>query len=235
MFLTFTKWPSLYQGDCAKKKGLCQRERALFLMLYWRRISLLIAFVMDKKIFKAYDVRGIYPTEIDDETLYKIGRAVVLHFNAKKVAVGRDIRASSPALWKSFTDGVMEQGADVVDLGIITTPMVHFAAGRLEVDIAVSITASHNPPEYNGIKIDLKEAIPVGEKSGLKDIRDLVIENNFAPTPTRGSLTEEDIKPAYYSFFASFARLGDKKFTLAIDTANAMGVIELPIYEQFKD
>lgn len=190
---------------------------------------------MNPKIFKAYDVRGIYPSEIDDETLYRIGRALVLHFGVKKIAVGRDVRSSSPALWNSFTTGVMDQGADVIDLGVITTPMVHFAAGRLEVDIAVSITASHNPPEYNGIKIDLKDAIPVGETTGLSDIKNLVIANVFPEPEQKGELTTEDIKPAYYSFFASFAKLGDQKFTLAVDTANAMGVVELPILEQFKE
>lgn len=190
---------------------------------------------MQEKIFKAYDIRGIYPTEINEETMYRIGRAVVSHFDAKKVAVGRDVRASSPALFKHFVNGVLDQGGDVVDLGVITTPMVHFAAGRLDVDIAVSITASHNPPEYNGIKIDLKDAIPVGEKTGLSDIKRLVMENTFPGPAARGTLTEEDIRPAYHSFFSSFAHFGDKRFTLAIDTANAMGVIELPIYEQFPD
>lgn len=190
---------------------------------------------MDAKIFKAYDIRGIYPTEIDDETAYKIGQAIVVHFNTKKIAVGRDVRTSSPALFEAFTKGVMDQGADVVDLGILTTPMVYFAAGRLEVDAAVSITASHNPPQYNGVKICLKGAIPVGEANGMLDIRDLVFQNNFMDAPVKGTMSEEDIKPAYYSFFASFANFKDRKFTLAIDTANAMGVIELPIYDQFKE
>lgn len=189
----------------------------------------------DPKIFKAYDIRGIYGPELDDETAYRIGRALIVHFQAKKVAVGRDVRASSPALFQAFTQGVMEQGGDVIDLGVVTTPMVHFAAGRLEVDLAVAITASHNPPEYNGIKVDLHGAIPVGEKTGLSDIRDLVMAGNFPDSSTRGTMGEEDIRPAYYSFFASFAKLGDRRFTLAIDTANAMGIVELPIYDELKE
>ncbi|MGB3073062.1 MAG: phosphomannomutase/phosphoglucomutase [Candidatus Moraniibacteriota bacterium] len=190
---------------------------------------------MNPGIFKAYDIRGVYGPDIDDETAYRIGRALIVHFQATKIAVGRDVRASSPALFEAFTRGVMDQGGDVIDLGVVTTPMVHFAAGRLEVDLAVAITASHNPPEYNGIKVDLKGAIPVGEKTGLSDIRDLVLANNFPESTTRGTLTEEDIRPAYYAFFASFGKLGDRRFTLAIDTANAMGIVELPIYDAFKE
>jgi phosphomannomutase len=190
---------------------------------------------MNPGIFKAYDIRGVYGPDIDDETAYRIGRALIVHFQAAKIAVGRDVRASSPALFEAFTRGVMDQGGDVVDLGVVTTPMVHFAAGRLEVDLAVAITASHNPPEYNGIKVDLKGAIPVGEKTGLSDIRDLVLANHFPESTTRGTLSEEDIRPAYYSFFASFGKLGNRRFTLAIDTANAMGIVELPIYDAFKD
>jgi phosphomannomutase len=190
---------------------------------------------MNPGIFKAYDIRGVYGPDIDDETAYRIGRALIVHFQATKIAVGRDVRASSPALFEAFTRGVMDQGGDVIDLGVVTTPMVHFAAGRLDVDLAVAITASHNPPEYNGIKVDLKGAIPVGEKTGLSDIRDLVLANNFPESATRGTLTEEDIRPAYYAFFASFGKLGDRRFTLAIDTANAMGIVELPIYDAFKD
>lgn len=189
----------------------------------------------DPKIFKAYDIRGIYGPEMDDDTAYRIGRALIVHFQAKTVAVGRDVRASSPALFQAFTKGVMEQGGNVVDLGVVTTPMVHFAAGRLEVDLAVAITASHNPPEYNGVKVDLKGAIPVGEKTGLSDIRDLVMAGNFPDSSTHGTMSEEDIRPAYYSFFASFAKLGDRRFTLAIDTANAMGIVELPIYDELKE
>jgi phosphomannomutase len=190
---------------------------------------------MNPGIFKAYDIRGVYGPDIDDETAYRIGRALIVHFQATKIAVGRDVRASSPALFEALTRGVMDQGGDVVDLGVVTTPMVHFAAGRLEVDLAVAITASHNPPEYNGIKVDLKGAIPVGEKTGLSDIRDLVLTNHFPESTTRGTLSEEDIRPAYYSFFASFGKLGNRRFTLAIDTANAMGIVELPIYDAFKD
>ena len=112
--------------------------------------------MFDPKIFKAYDIRGIYPTELNEDGAYHIGRAVATYLQPKRLAVGRDIRSSSPSLFESFARGVMESGVDVIDLGIITTPMVYFAAGRLDIDAAISLTASHNPPEYNGMKIALR-------------------------------------------------------------------------------
>lgn len=191
--------------------------------------------MFEPKIFKAYDIRGIYGTELDDELAYRLGRAVVVHFGAKKIAVGRDVRASSPALYAELARGITDQGADVINLGVVTTPMVHFSAGRLDIDLAIAVTASHNPPEYNGFKIDLREAIPVGEKTGLSDLRELVTQNQFPVSESKGQILEEDIRGAYYSYFSSFAHFGDKKFTLAIDTANAMGIVELPMYDEFPD
>ncbi|NTW90293.1 MAG: phosphomannomutase/phosphoglucomutase [Candidatus Moranbacteria bacterium] len=188
---------------------------------------------MESKIFKAYDIRGIYPSQIDEDGVYRIGRATAQHLGAKVVAVGRDVRESSPSLFKELVRGLTDSGADVIDLGLATTPMVYFSAGRLELDAAISLTASHNPGEYNGMKICLKEAVPVGLSTGLAEIRDLAMSGDFAPAETVGTVREEDIKPAYYSYFASFAELGDRKFQVVIDTANAMGILELPIYEQF--
>ena len=124
---------------------------------------------MKPEIFKAYDIRGIYPTDLNEDDAYHIGRAVVEHLQPKCLGVGRDIRDSSPSLFESFARGVMDSGVDVIDLGIITTPMVYFAAGRLDIDAAVSLTASHNPPEWNGMKIALRGAVPVGESTGRSE------------------------------------------------------------------
>lgn len=190
---------------------------------------------MNPAIFKAYDIRGIYPSEMDEDTAYRIGRATVGHFSLRTVAVGRDIRESSPALFRELSRGITDAGADVIDLGLVTTPMVYFAASRLEVDAAISVTASHNPPAYNGMKIALKGAVPVGLESGLSEIRDLALRGVFGTPERPGTVTEQDIKPAYYSYFASFADMGDKRFTAVIDTANAMGILELPIYDQFAE
>ena len=190
---------------------------------------------MKPEIFKAYDIRGIYPTDLNEDDAYHIGRAVVEHLQPKCLGVGRDIRDSSPSLFESFARGVMDSGVDVIDLGIITTPMVYFAAGRLDIDAAVSLTASHNPPEWNGMKIALRGAVPVGESTGLREIRDLALRKVWPIVEQRGSMTTEDIKPAYYGYFASFAEFKDKHFTVVIDTANSMGVFELPIYEQWSE
>ena len=188
---------------------------------------------MNTGIFKAYDIRGIYGKDFDESDAYAIGRATVEVLKLKTVALGRDARVSSPALFESFARGARESGAQVIDLGLLTTPMVYFASWHLDVDAAVSITASHNPPEYNGLKIALKNALPVGEKSGLFDIRDRVTAGAFEKPGTMGMLSTQDIKPAYYKHFASFARFGDKKFKVVIDCANAMGILELPIFKMF--
>jgi phosphomannomutase len=190
---------------------------------------------MNSGIFKAYDIRGIYPGEIDEDTAYRIGRATAQHFSLRTVAVGRDIRESSPSLFQELARGLTEGGADVLDLGLVTTPMVYFAASRLEVDAAISVTASHNPPEYNGMKIALRGALPVGLESGLAVIRDLAESDIFEPVTETGTITGTDIKPAYYAYFASFANLRDKRFSVVIDTANSMGILELPVYDQLSE
>ena len=187
---------------------------------------------IDQNIFKAYDIRGLYPEEFNEETAYRIGKAVVVEFGAKTLAVGRDARSHSPALYESFSRGAMEAGANVINLGLLTTPMVYFASWNIpEADVVISLTASHNPPQYNGMKISLKNAVPVGESTGLTAIRDRVLENRFTPATVPGIETEYDIKPAYYQHFSQFAHLGTKKFKVVIDTANAMGILELPIFQ----
>ena len=190
---------------------------------------------MNSSIFKAYDIRGIYGTDFDEEDAYKIGRATVDILKLKTIALGRDARTSSPALFEAFARGARKSGANVIDLGLLTTPMVYFASWHLDVDAAVSITASHNPPEYNGMKIALKNALPVGEKSGLFDIRDRVVQETFSDAHTEGSLSTQDIRPAYEAHFAKFARLDDAHFKVVIDTANAMGILELPIFKMFPE
>ncbi|MEI7750251.1 MAG: phosphomannomutase/phosphoglucomutase [Candidatus Moraniibacteriota bacterium] len=187
---------------------------------------------MNPNIFKAYDIRGIYPSDIDEDGVYLIGRAAAQYFSLKNVAVGRDARTSSPSLFKELVRGLTEGGADVVDLGLTSTPMVYFAASRLPVDAVISLTASHNPPEYNGMKLALKGAVPVGLGTGLAEIRDLALRGDFAQSDRIGTVTIEDIKPDYCSYFASFAELGDRKFSVVIDSANAMGVLELPAFDQ---
>lgn len=190
---------------------------------------------IDQSIFKAYDIRGIYPNQFNEEAAYLIGKAVVAEFNLKNVAVGRDARSHSPALYNAFAKGAMEAGANVTNLGLLTTPMVYFASWNIpEAEAVVSLTASHNPPEYNGMKISLRDAVPVGENTGLRSIRDRVVAHTFVPAEIPGTENEYDIKPAYYQHFLQFAKLGEKKFHIVIDTANAMGILELPIFQELE-
>jgi phosphomannomutase len=191
---------------------------------------------VNPKIFKAYDIRGIYPVDINEEVAYKIGRAIVLFLKAKKIAVGRDIRESSPALFESLVKGITDQGADVYDLGLASTPIVYFSSGRLDVQGAISLTASHNPAKWNGMKICRAEAVPVGEGSGLFEIRDLATKGEFPEADKKGEIiSKEDVKKEYVGYFSSFARFGDKKFKIAIDFANAMGILDLEIYKRFPE
>jgi phosphomannomutase len=191
---------------------------------------------INPKIFKAYDIRGIFPTDLNEDVAYRIGRATTQFLKAKKIAVGRDIRESSPVLFDSLVKGITDQGADVYDLGVTSTPMVYFASGRLDVEGAISLTASHNPAEWNGMKICRKDAVPVGENSGLFEIRDKVINGEFQDAGKKGEIiSKEEIKNEYYKYLCSFANLGEKKFKIVIDFANAMGILEWEIFKKFPD
>src|SRR5258708_4552278 len=131
--------------------------------------------MLDPKVFKAYDIRGIYPEEINDEGAYAIGRAYVQQFEPQRIAVGRDMRLSSPQIAEAVIRGAADQGAEVLDLGLVGTEMVYFAVGKLELDGGIMVTASHNPKEYTGMKIVRRGALPVGGESGLLDVRDKAV------------------------------------------------------------
>ncbi len=190
---------------------------------------------MSKEIFKAYDIRGLYGNQLNEELAYKIGFFAVKELNAKKLAIGRDARPHGKSLMKELIRGVRDAGCSVIDLGMITTPMLYFSSWNLDVDGAISVTASHNPIEYNGVKICRKNAVPVGLDSGLANIRDNVFGLSIEKSSIPGELESHDITNDYYNFISKFAKFGDKKFHVVIDCANTMGVLDLPIYEKFKD
>ncbi|MBI2120846.1 MAG: phosphomannomutase/phosphoglucomutase [Parcubacteria group bacterium] len=185
---------------------------------------------MNESIFKSYDIRGIYPTEIDEHTAYAIGRALVEYLNAKNIAIGRDARTSSPALFAALAKGITEAGCNVLDLGLATTPMVYFASHQSGVDGSVSLTASHNPPEYNGFKLTRKDAVPIGGNSGMTEIKERAMAGNFKKLLLTGNIIPLALADRYLKHFSGFWKLGDKKFSIVVDTANAMGVLELPFY-----
>src|SRR5712691_199531 len=131
-----------------------------------------MGILFDPAIFKAYDVRGIYPQEVNEDIARAIGRAFVAYLNAKRIAVGRDMRLSSPSLAAAFIDGATLQGADVVDYGMMPTDMLYFAVARDRHDGDVEINSSHNPSKYNGMKMVREEAFPLSGDEGISDIRD---------------------------------------------------------------
>ena len=125
-------------------------------------------------IFKAYDIRGIYPVDLDAAMAEKIGRAYITFTGAKKVVVGRDMRPHSEPLFQALAKGMTEQGADVIDIGLCSTPQSYFANGTLEADGSVMITASHNPGEWNGFKLCKANAVPISGATGIMDIQKIV-------------------------------------------------------------
>ena len=131
--------------------------------------------MLDPKVFKAYDVRGIYPAEMDEDGARAIGRAYVEQFEPKRIAVGRDMRVSSPTMAAAVIEGAASAGAEVVDIGLVGTEMVYAAVGGMGLDGGIQVTASHNPKEYTGMKIVRRGALPVGGDSGLLDIRDRAV------------------------------------------------------------
>src|SRR5438270_4879096 len=131
--------------------------------------------MLDPKVFKAYDVRGIYPTELDEAGAEAIGRAYVEQFEPRRIAVGRDMRVSSAAMQAAVMRGAASGGAQVLDLGLVGTEMVYFAVGSLGLEGGVMVTASHNPKDYTGMKLVRRGALPVGGESGLLDVRDRAV------------------------------------------------------------
>ena len=177
-------------------------------------------------IFKAYDIRGIYGQDLTEAIAYDIGRAYVTHTHAKKVVLGRDCRPHSVPLQEALTRGITELGADVIDIGLCSTPMNYYANGSLGADGSIMITASHNPAEWNGFKLCRAQAVPISGATGIADIERIVTEKTFdAPAAKPGTVTTHDILPAYREHIRpvmAFAR----KPRLAIDYANGMGIIE---------
>ena len=191
--------------------------------------------MLDPTAFKAYDIRGVYPTQLDEEGGRAIGRAYVEQFEPKQIAVGRDMRISSPAVAEATIRGAAEGGAGVVDIGLVGTEMLYFAVGELGLDGGIQVTASHNPKEYTGMKIVRRGALPVGGDSGLLEIRDRALGGfNTSGGQAPGRVRKEDVLPAYVDKVLSFID-PDLVGTLriVIDAANGMaGVMLAPVLER---
>jgi phosphomannomutase len=184
--------------------------------------------VLEAKVFKAYDVRGLYPDELDEDGAYRISRAYVEHFEPRTIAVGRDMRLSSPAMAASVVEGATDGGADVRDLGLVGTEMLYFAVGSLELDGGICVTASHNPKEYTGMKVVRRGALPVGGDSGLDEIRQRTLAD-FGEVTHRGAVTSEDVWPAFVEKVLSFVEpAAIAPLKVVVDAANGMAGVMLP-------
>lgn len=190
---------------------------------------------INPEIFRLYDIRGIYPTDLNEEVAYQIGRCFIAFLrqqNRKEkmtIAVGRDIRPSSPLLFKGFSDGVRDEGCNVIDLGMVTTPMLYFTVARFGYAGGIIITASHNPNPYNGIKLTQEKAIPLSGETGIFWIRDHLRSNFFSrgqKQKNRGRISHKKIEKAYIE--ETLRLVGPRRgefhgLSVALDAGNGIG------------
>ena len=186
--------------------------------------------MLDAKVFKAYDVRGIYPSELDEQGGYAIGRAFVEQFEPKRIAVGHDMRVSSPSMAEAVIRGASEAGAAVLELGLVGTEMLYFAVGDLGLEGGIAVTASHNPKEYTGMKIVRSGALPVGGDSGLLDVRTRAMAPADMPGgQAPGHVEKYDVWPGYVERVLSFVDPeAIKPLKVVVDAANGMAGVMLP-------
>ena len=181
-------------------------------------------------IFKAYDIRGVYPDEITEDIAYKVGRAFAFYIGeGSKIVLGRDNRKSSESLFNSLKRGIIDQGGNVIDIGLSTSPMLYFANEYLSCDGGVMVTASHNPSQYNGFKMIKKHAFPLSGEDGMEEIKKMVLDDNFNSPKEKGSSTTKDISNEYID---SFKREEYKNIKVVVDTANSVSGLIVP--EMFK-
>jgi phosphomannomutase len=185
---------------------------------------------LDPGIFKAYDVRGRYPGEVNEEAARAIGAAFVVYLKAKRIAVSRDMRLSSPTMAAAFIDGATSQRADVVDYGMMATDMLYFAVARDGLDGGVQITASHNPKQYNGMKMVRKDAWPLSGDEGLAEIRQMIADDKLPPAAARrGQVTTKNVLDAYVEHVMSFIDVPViKRFNVVLDAGSGMGGLVAP-------
>jgi len=180
-------------------------------------------------IFKAYDIRGVYPDQIDETVARLVGNAFVGFTTAGRVLVGRDARPSSEPLVEAFVDGARLAGADVVDLGVASTDLVYFASGSLDAPAAM-FTASHNPAQYNGIKLCRACAAPVGLETGLAQIRAMLLDGGPPYDEPDGTVTSRDLLPEYADFLKGLVDLsGIRPLRVVVDAGNGMGGHTAPV------
>jgi len=177
-------------------------------------------------IFKAYDIRGVYPEQLNEEIAESIGRAYVEFTGARKVVIGMDMRPHSKPMFEAIARGITGQGADVIDIGMVSTPMSYFANGKLKADGSIIITASHNPAEWSGFKLCIADAVPISGVTGIADIEKIVATKSWRKSTSTGKISKYDIAGEYYQFLRSHAKM-NRKLKVVVDYANAMGSLEI--------
>jgi phosphomannomutase len=175
--------------------------------------------------FHAYDIRGIYNKDFDKNTVYKTGYFLPELLSSDKILIGRDARESSPEIRDYLIKGITDSGADVYDMGLSTTPMVYFATAKYGFKASAQITASHNPKEYNGIKISRENALPVGFDTGLGTIKRWIDENKATPvSEKKGKLHSFDIRGEYTDFLSGYKK-NYENLNIAVDLSNGMAAL----------
>ncbi|HDR90653.1 MAG TPA: phosphomannomutase/phosphoglucomutase [candidate division Zixibacteria bacterium] len=183
----------------------------------------------DESIFKAYDIRGIYPEQLNENIARLIGAGLVDYLGCSEVYVGQDMRVTSDSIFDALADGIISAGADVVDLGMVSTDGIYFAVGKFGAEAGIMITASHNPPEYNGFKICKAGAVPLSGTDGLPQIKEFVRRGEMLSAEKRGEIRPKNIDEAYAQHCLSFIDIDKiKPFKIAVDAGNGMAGKTLP-------
>lgn len=186
---------------------------------------------MNPKIFKAYDIRGIYPQDLNEDAAYKIGAAFAIFIKKAsgkdnpQIVVGRDGRKSSTSLSEELKRGLIEQGADVIDIGLSATPTLYFAVSHYKSDGGINVTASHNPKEYNGFKMVREGAIPLSKEKGIEEIKEMALAGDFAKSEKEGKIEERSIDAEYVS---DNSVPDDFNFKVVVDTGNSVSGVLVP-------
>lgn len=184
--------------------------------------------------FKAYDIRGRVPDELNTDIAYRIGRAFTEYLNAKKIVVGHDIRLTSPEITDALVDGITDAGADVIHIGQCGTEEIYFAAFHLEVDGGVCVTASHNPIDYNGMKLVREDSKPISGDTGLLDIKKMAEENNFKKSPGKGEVVSLDNRQAYIEHLLTYLNKENlKPLKIVVNAGNGGAGMAIDAIEQY--
>lgn len=187
--------------------------------------------MINPSVFKAYDVRGLYPSEITEEVFYQLGRAFVAYLGPGKYAVTRDMRVSSPSLTKAFIDGAVKQGGTIIDYGMLGTDQMYFAVAADDLDGGAQVTASHNPGQYNGCKMVRKEAFPLSGDAGIKEMKEMILAGSIpAPPASPGTIEQRQVLDRYVEHVMSFVdERAIKPCNVVLDAGSGVAGIVAPL------